>query len=455
MRAGPGAAPASAFAPSAERSGWPARKNITRSATETTARPTRLTFNAEQRRRLPRFGRQQKDEHARSSTAIRSSTRSSTIVANAAVALSPPGARAEYGRSSPPAPAGHERRGKPSPSSETRCRNTSRRWGEQILPADGAPSSVQEQAERDASEQVHARPRHLPDLRKSALRRNNASRATRAASDRRAFGRMSSCQEVRAGTQPYYHGPDIRRQGRFRDMQILPLAAVRCRLPPEVDCPSARPLLNRSFDWPRPDRGKVRDVYDRRRHLLIVATDASRPSTTCSARDPGQGQGAHAALGVLVRAHARHRAQPPAEFDGPDLSGTRGRTPSARAADRCSSRTQPLPIECVARGYLSGPGWKEYQAAGSVCGCRCRRALRESDRLPQPIFTPATKAEAARHQHQLEAEAGAHRRSARSSVCAISRWRSTRGAAHAESRGIILADTKFEFGLTPQTARSS
>jgi phosphoribosylaminoimidazole-succinocarboxamide synthase len=112
-------------------------------------------------------------------------------------------------------------------------------------------------------------------------------------------------------------------------------------------------------------------------------------------------------------------------------------------------KTHPVPIECVARGYLSGSGWKEYQAGGAVCGIALPPGLRESDRLPEPIFTPATKATTGHDVNVSEAEAG---RLIGESL--IQRLRALTlqlyqfGAAHAESRGIILADTKFEFGLT-------
>jgi phosphoribosylaminoimidazole-succinocarboxamide synthase len=113
-------------------------------------------------------------------------------------------------------------------------------------------------------------------------------------------------------------------------------------------------------------------------------------------------------------------------------------------------KTNPVPVECVARGYLSGSGWKEYQSSQSVCGVALPAGLRESDRLPTPIFTPATKAESGHDINISEAEAG---RLVGSDL--IRRLRELtlalyeHGAAHAESRGIILADTKFEFGLMP------
>jgi phosphoribosylaminoimidazole-succinocarboxamide synthase len=112
-------------------------------------------------------------------------------------------------------------------------------------------------------------------------------------------------------------------------------------------------------------------------------------------------------------------------------------------------RTTPLAIECVARGYLSGSGWKDYQAAGQVCGIALPSGLVESDRLPQPIFTPATKAESGHDLNISEADAarivGAELL-ARLKQMTLSLY--AFGVAHAEACGIILADTKFEFGLT-------
>jgi phosphoribosylaminoimidazole-succinocarboxamide synthase len=120
----------------------------------------------------------------------------------------------------------------------------------------------------------------------------------------------------------------------------------------------------------------------------------------------------------------------------------RGRTMLVR-------RTEPVPIECVARGYLSGSGWKEYQKTGSVCGVRLPAGLRESDRLPEPIFTPATKAESGHDENISEDEASrlvGRELVARLKALTLEIYR--RGAAHALSKGIIVADTKFEFGLT-------
>ncbi len=112
-------------------------------------------------------------------------------------------------------------------------------------------------------------------------------------------------------------------------------------------------------------------------------------------------------------------------------------------------KTNPIPIECVARGYLSGSGWKDYVTTGTVCGVPLPRGLRESDPLPAPIFTPATKATSGHDVNISQAEAG---RIVGDQLVATLRELTLQlyafGVAHAESCGIILADTKFEFGLT-------
>ena len=111
-------------------------------------------------------------------------------------------------------------------------------------------------------------------------------------------------------------------------------------------------------------------------------------------------------------------------------------------------KTRPVPVECVARGYLSGSGWKEYQQSGSVCGVKLPGGLRESDRLPEPIFTPATKAESGHDVNISEEEAASIiGRDLTARLKALTLEIYQRGVAHAESKGIIIADTKFEFGL--------
>jgi len=113
-------------------------------------------------------------------------------------------------------------------------------------------------------------------------------------------------------------------------------------------------------------------------------------------------------------------------------------------------KLEMLPIECVVRGYLAGSGWKDYRETGGVCGHALRPGLRESDRLPEPIFTPATKASEGHDENIDEEQAAA--------LCGAERYRKAKEASlalyafaarHAEERGIILADTKFELGTAP------
>jgi phosphoribosylaminoimidazole-succinocarboxamide synthase len=113
-------------------------------------------------------------------------------------------------------------------------------------------------------------------------------------------------------------------------------------------------------------------------------------------------------------------------------------------------RTEPLPIECVARGYLSGSGWKDYVATGELCGVRLPAGLRESDRLPAPLFTPATKAQSGHDINITEKDAAELvGKRVLDRVKDLTLRLYAEGAAHAESCGIIVADTKFEFGLLP------
>jgi phosphoribosylaminoimidazole-succinocarboxamide synthase len=110
------------------------------------------------------------------------------------------------------------------------------------------------------------------------------------------------------------------------------------------------------------------------------------------------------------------------------------------------------PIECVVRGYLSGSGWREYTESGSECGIELPAGLRESERLPEPIFTPATKAEAGEHDENIDFERAAEvigDRPLMEELRRVSIALYAHAAAHAERRGIILADTKFEFGASP------
>ena len=218
--------------------------------------------------------------------------------------------------------------------------------------------------------------------------------------------------------------------------------------------PSAPPaLLEATLDGlPRHRTGKVRDIFDVGDALLMVATDR------ISAFDYVLGSGIPDKGKVLTQLSAfwfdRTRALVPNHLISVRVEEFPAEVQSHAAVLRGRAmmvqKTAPVPVECVARGYLSGSGWKEYQATGTVCGIPLPAGLRESDRLPEPIFTPATKATGGHDINITEAEAG---RLVGGDL--IVRLRDltlalyAHGAAHAESRGIILADTKFEFGLLP------
>jgi phosphoribosylaminoimidazole-succinocarboxamide synthase len=197
-------------------------------------------------------------------------------------------------------------------------------------------------------------------------------------------------------------------------------------------------------------RGKVRDVYDLGDHLLIVATDR------ISAFDYVLGSGIPDKGKVLTQISAfwfdLTREVVPnhlVSIDSRDFPA-----PVRRHAAVLAGRTMfvrkaaTVPIECVVRGYLAGSGWQEYRRTGQVCGIELARGLRESDRLPRPIFTPATKA-ATGHDENISLEEAGHVVGAElmTQLRDISVRLYERGAAHAEARGIIVADTKFEFGL--------
>ena len=219
----------------------------------------------------------------------------------------------------------------------------------------------------------------------------------------------------------------------------------------------ATPVLNTSLASRRPDRhGKVRDIYDFGDRLLIVATDR------ISAFDYVLGTGIPDKGKVLTQISAFWFERLKPVVDNHLLSIDAADFPVESDSDRAVfagrsmlvKRAEPLPIECVARGYLSGSGWKDYQSTGRVCGIQLPAGLRESDRLPQPIFTPATKAQTGHDINISEAEAAELMDPA---VLARARdltiFLYSEGAAYAESRGIIVADTKFEFGLLPDDGR--
>jgi phosphoribosylaminoimidazole-succinocarboxamide synthase len=195
-------------------------------------------------------------------------------------------------------------------------------------------------------------------------------------------------------------------------------------------------------------RGKVRDIYDLGDKLLIVATDRlSAFDVILPTPIPDKGKVLtqlslfwfHLLAGVIPN-HVLSATEFPPPFDAfrDELAG---RSMVVR-------KTQPLPVECVVRGYVSGSGWKDYRATGKICGIPLPPGLRESDRLPEPIFTPATKA-ATGHDENISFDQAASLigKELAERVRAVSLEIYRRAAAYAEPRGILLADTKFEFGL--------
>jgi phosphoribosylaminoimidazole-succinocarboxamide synthase len=195
-------------------------------------------------------------------------------------------------------------------------------------------------------------------------------------------------------------------------------------------------------------RGKVRDVYDLGDRLLIVTTDRiSAFDVVLPTPIPDKGRVLTQLslfwfdlLKDLVPNHIDRSGKPvpvlaryAADLDGRSM---------------IVAKTDPLPVECVVRGYVAGSAWKDYRATGAVCGIALPRGLRESDRLDQPIFTPSTKAEEGHDENisfdrMAEIVGGDRAEELRTLTLELY----SRARDHAEDRGIILADTKLEFGI--------
>jgi len=211
---------------------------------------------------------------------------------------------------------------------------------------------------------------------------------------------------------------------------------------------SSVPVLQSHLPGLTPLRGKVRDVYDFGDRLLFVATDRiSAFDWVLPSGIPDKGrvltQLSQFWFGFLGVPHHLLSMQP---CDVPLPAGTSVEELDGRSM--IVRKTKVFPVECVVRGYLAGSGWKEYRASQAVCGLPLPAGLREGDQLPSPIFTPATKAETG-HDENIPFErmsdiVGADRAAA---LRELSLHIYTKAADYARSRGIILADTKFEFGL--------
>ena len=216
-------------------------------------------------------------------------------------------------------------------------------------------------------------------------------------------------------------------------------------------------------------RGKVRDMYDLGDKLLMVATDRlSAFDVVLPNPIPDKGiiltQISLFWFKIMEPIIANHVISSTAE-DYPEAC-----QPYAEALHGRSmliQKTEPLPVECVVRGFISGSGWKAYQETSSICGIRLPKGLKESDELPQPIFTPSTKAELGDHDININFEEAARiiGQALAEKVREISLAIYQKGAELAAEKGIIIADTKFEFGrigddiilidevLTPDSSR--
>ena len=189
-------------------------------------------------------------------------------------------------------------------------------------------------------------------------------------------------------------------------------------------------------------RGKVREMYDLGDRLLMVASDRiSAYDVVLPTPIPDKGK---VLTGLSVFWFERTAGIVPNHLASADEVPD-----EARGRALLVEKLEIFPVECVARGYLSGSGWKEYRAGGTVCGIELPGGLRESDRLPEPIFTPATKAEQGEHDENVDFDRAAEIVGDRATMEELRRLTLELyafAADHAERNGIILADTKFEFG---------
>ncbi|HEX6585472.1 MAG TPA: phosphoribosylaminoimidazolesuccinocarboxamide synthase [Solirubrobacterales bacterium] len=190
--------------------------------------------------------------------------------------------------------------------------------------------------------------------------------------------------------------------------------------------------------------GKVREIYEDSDELIMVASDRiSVYDVILPTEIPDKGR-------VLTQMSLfwfeLTRDICPNHFLSEDVP------PEAAGRGMRVRKLDMYPVECVVRGYLSGSGWREYRESGAVCGIELPASLRESDKLPEPIFTPATKAELGDHDENIDFDRAAQiigDRALMEELRRLSIEIYRRGADHAAERGIILADTKFEFGSSP------
>jgi phosphoribosylaminoimidazole-succinocarboxamide synthase len=198
-------------------------------------------------------------------------------------------------------------------------------------------------------------------------------------------------------------------------------------------------------DLPLIASGKVREMYELGDEILMVASDRiSTYDVIHPTAIPGKGEVLTGLSVFWFELTAPIVANHLVSFTDEVPAEVRGRAVAVK-------RLEMLPIECVVRGYLSGSGWKDYQQTGAVCGIALPAGLRESERLPEAIFTPSTKAPLGTHDENIDFEGvvatlgGDRDLATRLRDVSVAVYQ--RAAEHARERGIILADTKFELGL--------
>ena len=199
-------------------------------------------------------------------------------------------------------------------------------------------------------------------------------------------------------------------------------------------------------------RGKVRDLYSVGEHLLLIATDRiSAFDHVLATGIPGKGK-------ILTQLSLFWfqllRDVVPNHLITADISqypeALRPYSSQLEGRSMLVKRAQMFPVECVVRGYLSGSGWKDYKATGAVCGIPLPAGMQESAKLPQPLFTPASKSLGGEHDENISLDEMVTRigEPAATKLQGLSLHIYNRAAAYAAERGVILADTKFEFGVT-------
>jgi phosphoribosylaminoimidazole-succinocarboxamide synthase len=196
-------------------------------------------------------------------------------------------------------------------------------------------------------------------------------------------------------------------------------------------------------DLPKIGSGKVREIYDMGDRLLLVASDRiSTYDVVHPTPIPDKGS--------VLTGLSTFWFERSSDIVANHLISVTDEVPEeARGRGMVVKKLKMLPVECIVRGYLSGSGWKDYQRTGQVCGLAVPSGLRESDRLPEPLFTPSTKAEEG-HDENIDFERAVELlgdRELAERVRDVSLAVYEHAAEHARSRGIILADTKFELGL--------